>query len=379
MPCPEGRYCSIGVQVPESCPVGTWSNSIGLKVSGECQACSPGYYCNSTGLVAPSGPCSARFYCSGNASTSMPTDGLTGGPCTIGHYCPEGTADPIPCAHGTFVNVTHADECWACTPGYYCISGLTPQMCPPGYYCPSGTGIVWQSCPRGTFSTQEGLSNETQCTQCHGGYYCANKNSTVVSGSCSAGYYCTQGSDTPTPDANYTGIAGPCSAGHYCGIRTTNPEPCPLGTFSNALRNQNSSDCTACSYGQYCGTTGLTTPTGECWGGFYCLTGSKYPNNPNLDDSGGPCPVGHYCPNGTAYPLGCQAGTYSASTGAAECTPCPASYYCLENSTTYSSTPCPTGHYCLMSTGSPTQYPCDRGYYNNYTGLWLDFSPDRKL
>ena len=367
--CPEGSYCLQGTPVPSPCPLGTWTNSTGLRLADECTPCLPGYYCADTGLSTPSGPCAARYYCSGNASTATPNDGgVTGAPCTVGHYCPEGTPDPIPCPHGTYMNETHADACWTCTAGYYCVAGLIPQLCPPGYYCPAGTGIVWESCPRGTFSTQTGLANATQCTPCLGGYYCGETNATTITGECTAGYYCTEGSDTPTPDVNYQGTAGPCPTGHYCAVRTTTPTPCPVGYFSNQTHNQNESDCSKCSYGQYCGSTGLSSPTADCWAGFYCLEGAQSPNNPTLDDTGGPCPVGHYCPNGTSYPLGCNAGTYSASTGAAECTPCPAGYYCLENSTSYASSPCSMGHYCPLGTGNPTQYPCDKGYFNNYTG-----------
>ena len=78
----------------------------------------PSYYCNGTGLTAPSGPCSPGYYCSASATTQVPNDGgVTGDPCTIGHYCPEGTAVPVPCAHGTYMNETGYESCWNCTPG----------------------------------------------------------------------------------------------------------------------------------------------------------------------------------------------------------------------------------------------------------------------
>lgn len=31
---------------------------------------------------------------------SQPTDGVTGGVCPAGNYCPQGTAVPIPCEDG---------------------------------------------------------------------------------------------------------------------------------------------------------------------------------------------------------------------------------------------------------------------------------------
>lgn len=366
--CPQGRYCTIGIAVPDQCPTGTWSNSTGLMTAAECQACSGGYYCNSTGLTEPSGPCAAGYYCTSNSSTPTPNDGgITGAPCTVGHYCPEGTPVPIPCSDGTYMSQTGAAACWACTAGYYCTALNTPVLCPPGYYCPEGTGLVWQSCPAGTFSMDTGLANATQCTQCLGGYYCSEKNATAITGPCAAGYYCTSGSDMSMPDVGFTGIAGPCTPGHYCRQQTSTPSPCPTGTFSNDTHLLDSSNCTLCSYGTYCGNTGLTQPSATCWAGFYCLNGAQSPNNPTEDSTGGPCSIGHYCPNGTALPLGCPAGTYNPTTGMSQCSSCPTGYYCLENSTHYSGTPCPTGHYCPLGTESPYEYPCPEGYYNNQT------------
>ena len=263
---------------------------------------------------------------------------------------------------------THADVCDICTPGYYCVSGQDPEPCPPGYYCPVGTGIIWQSCPTGTFSINTHLNDSSQCTQCTGGYYCGNPNSTTVSGECSAGYFCTEGSDTTTPDTNFKGTAGPCPAGSYCPLRTTTPQPCPAGRYSNNTKLAASSDCDLCAYGRYCGESGLTTPSGDCWGGFYCLRGAASPNNPTNDTTGGPCPTGHFCPNGTSYPLACPGGTYNPTIGMAECTQCPAGFFCPQKSEMFSSNPCPAGHYCPIGTSHGLQYPCDKGYYNNYTG-----------
>ena len=301
--------------------------------------------------------------------TATPNDGgITGDPCTTGHYCPSGTAVPMPCADGTYMTNTQAAECWNCTAGHYCITGLTPDDCPAGFYCPEGTGQVWQPCPAGTFSSATGLSDVGQCIQCTGGYYCDVTNATVETGECNAGYYCTSGSDMQSPDTGNTGVAGPCTAGHYCQQKTVTPTPCPLGTFSNQTKLTAQNQCEQCSYGKYCGSTGLTEPTEDCWAGFYCLLGAQSPNNPMLDSTGGPCPMGNYCPNGTSYPLGCPAGTYNPLTGQSVCQPCDAGFYCPENSTSVVGNDCPVGHYCPEGTAFSTQYPCDKGYYNGATG-----------
>lgn len=72
-----------------------------------------------------------RYYCVERAVTSAPTDGVTGGPCPEGYYCPEGTVLPVPCDPGTYAAVTHATQCEPCVPGWYCVSGSL-SLCPTG-------------------------------------------------------------------------------------------------------------------------------------------------------------------------------------------------------------------------------------------------------
>lgn len=72
-----------------------------------------------------------RYYCLEGAFTSAPTDGVTGGPCPEGYYCPEGSIQPVLCDPGTYVSVTHATHCEPCLPGWYCVSGSF-HLCPAG-------------------------------------------------------------------------------------------------------------------------------------------------------------------------------------------------------------------------------------------------------
>lgn len=55
--CPEGRYCPEGSALGLSCPVKTFSKRLGLQNSSECELCTPGHYCSTTGLTAPSAMC----------------------------------------------------------------------------------------------------------------------------------------------------------------------------------------------------------------------------------------------------------------------------------------------------------------------------------
>ena len=48
------------------------------------------------------GPCQEGYYCQSEAETATPTDGTTGDVCPAGFYCPNATANPIPCDDGKF-------------------------------------------------------------------------------------------------------------------------------------------------------------------------------------------------------------------------------------------------------------------------------------
>ena len=57
-----------------------------------------GYYCDSFGMSAPRGECSAGYYCPEGQNVSSPAAYQ----CTPGHYCPAGSPDQVPCEPGTY-------------------------------------------------------------------------------------------------------------------------------------------------------------------------------------------------------------------------------------------------------------------------------------
>ena len=120
-------------------------------------------------------------------------DGTTGDVCPVGHYCPVGSTAPVPCPPATYMNSTGASACDSCPEGFFCVSGATAEPCPQGFYCPPGTAGVFEPCPEGTFGATDRLTNETECTQCTGGFYCNQQNLTAPAGPCDAGYYCVSG------------------------------------------------------------------------------------------------------------------------------------------------------------------------------------------
>lgn len=57
--CFVGFYCppNTNYATEYPCPRGTFNNLTHRVVEGDCQPCSPGQYCDQTGLSEPTGPC----------------------------------------------------------------------------------------------------------------------------------------------------------------------------------------------------------------------------------------------------------------------------------------------------------------------------------
>jgi hypothetical protein len=71
----------------------------------------------------------------------------------------------------------------------------------------------------------------------------------------------------------------PCPTGHYCPVGTAldTSFPCPAGTFGPDEKYTNLDNCTICTAGMYCEADGLSAPTGNCWGGYFCIGGAASP------------------------------------------------------------------------------------------------------
>ena len=93
---------------------GTFNPYFGLNSTDQCTPCTPGQFCGAEGLNETSGPCEPGYYCPAGQNTSRPDSY----PCSVAHYCPLNSTDPIPCPDGTYMNHTHAAECYTCEPGW---------------------------------------------------------------------------------------------------------------------------------------------------------------------------------------------------------------------------------------------------------------------
>jgi hypothetical protein len=208
-------------------------------------------------------------------------------------------------------------------------------MCTPGHYCPVGSPDQIPCAP-GTYMT---TTQASECLQCP------------------AGSYCVDGINTPN-----------CPAGNYCpaGTGVVLPE-CPIGTFGGSESLDEETDCTPCTGGKYCSTTGLDAPEGPCDVGFFCTERSPS-NRPVAGATFGPCPIGHSCLSDTTNPAQCTDGTYADEEGLSACKECPAGYACELGDANFTDGECIAGHYCEEGTAIGEETPCPAGTYRGTTG-----------
>jgi hypothetical protein len=402
--CPAGSVCSTGTQSATQalCPIGTYSNQTGLTTTSQCTPCDGGSYCATAGLTAPTGLCAAGYYCLRSANTSTPAEGaangytcsvgasslsvantpVTGDVCPLGHWCGVGSSAPTPCVPGTWLNTTRATNATACEP------------CTPGWTCPSyATAVPLVRCPA-SYVCYGGNVDGTE-TPCPAGSYCSGSNAVPVA--CAAGTY----ADVPglaackgCPARSYcsgaTVTPAACNAGYYCPVDTTSASqyPCPASTFSNTASLAAASECTNCTAGSWCGSAGLTAPSGSCSAGYACFAKASLPN-PTDNTTGALCAAGAYCPAGSAGYTRCPVGTFantSGNTQLSDCMACTPGFTCPNTGTVSPSRPCDAGYACpggiavvsasevcpvgsACPQGSSTPQPCASGTYANVTGL----------
>lgn len=372
--CPLRYYCPNGTVEPVFCPNGTYGHQVGLEDASQCAACSAGSYCIDGTLTAD---CAAGFYCSlynREPNPSNRTDDI-GGPCPIGHYCPQGVLEPLPCPNSTArleIMGASVDDCGPCPAGMSCEYGPETVVCPAGSYCSYAMSAI--ECPAGTFNSHTGMQNLEDCLPCDAGKVCNRTGiRDLTDYDCPAGHYCLQGSASPTqcPAGRYRSVRGGtnvtdcphCIGGSYCEVGSVNPVVCDSMTYCPVGSGQP----VVCPGGSYC-PYNTTTPI-LCPQGFYCPMGVDLPEE---------CTIGHYCPAGTESQLPCPLGyigrdpplfgAYTTLTNA--CETCPEGTYGIDPNRTRCET-CLEGYVCLEATKSShpvsiesdNGYPCPPGFY----------------
>ncbi|XP_034024625.1 multiple epidermal growth factor-like domains protein 6 [Thalassophryne amazonica] len=219
-----------------------------------------------------------------------------------------------------------------------------------------GTSVP-KPCPKGTFSDQIGLVDESQCRRCSPGSYCSGTGLSAVSGPCLPGFYCLEGSHTAAPVLGVSGAV--CPAGHYCPPGSSVPSPCPAGSYQNETGGKDKDDCRPCPLGWFQDLTGQKE-CNPCPPGFHCQAHSLSPTRGSSSglSSPLPCPAGYVCPRESPHslPVPCSLGTYSPTPGlttTGECLECPAGLFCGSEGLAEPSGSCTDGFLCLAGATVP--------------------------
>lgn len=166
--------------------------------------------------------------------------------CPAGHYCHEEDAatyiNPVPCPAGTFQSSTsnnnRANDCSACTDGFYCPPGtVDPIECPAGFYCDKNEATYSPQgepapCADGTFSA---AGQKTCAITCPDGYECRGGFQYF----CPAGSFCSGGTVSPVSSGSYSPLFG---------LTTDSAVTCPLGA---TCPDTGMAFPTPCPHGQY--------------------------------------------------------------------------------------------------------------------------------
>ena len=154
------------------------------------------------------------------------------------------------------------------------------------------------SCPPGTYTHNNSLTNSSECTPCDAGHFCPHNNSEPI----------------------------PCPKGHIAPVEGhSSCDPCPVGYYAEELAQ---TQCIKCVEGVYCS---LGTTIRPCDPGWFR----------NLTDSGCvPAYLGMYAAKGATEPTGCSAGSFANETGTPECPLCPAGRPARARPTRMRAVPC---------------------------------------
>ncbi len=157
--CPAGSACPFaGTTAPIACPAGFYSET----GSFECTACPRGSYC-------PRGASSPTL-CPIGTKDAFPSivagEGLRTSEADTCMRCPAGTAGADP----------RRLSCLPCAAGHVCLMGATTvtptnlvrdhgYICPAGHFCTEGSSEP-VACTAGTFSAELGMKKREACKQC---------------------------------------------------------------------------------------------------------------------------------------------------------------------------------------------------------------------
>lgn len=277
--CQPGQYLD---GTCEDCPAGYYTASSVDSNTGACKKCQPGYFQVEKGS-AQCDACPSGYYqileaqgaCFGCASGQYQSQqGMSFcNTCPLGYLQPlTGQFECTTCPAGFYMLDAQTMECLSCAPGQYQdVDGSSScKACEPGRYSSDhGTSQSCSSCPLGTYQV---LSGQTSCTACTWGTFKSTPGSNTICDDCPSGWYaklvgqgycepCPGGypcdqthvsnsdeyfkcpSGTYLPPLTWGSTCTGCAAEQYANANATGCLPCPLGTTTNGLAEQ---DCRPC-------------------------------------------------------------------------------------------------------------------------------------
>ena len=210
--------------------------------------------------------CDAGTY--GNSLT-LSTSTCTA-PCTIGHYCPQGSAEPTPCPKDTFMPSTGASVCTNCpafaTTTTTGATSIAACQCDKGYFMDTDTSgdTVCSRCPEGATTAIAGSTSVSQCLCAKDRYF--DLDTTTGTATCPT---CPEGATTDT--AGSTSVSQClCDATRFLSIDdTTRAASCPQckdirPSSTTTIKGATSVDACECIQGFFLETNGTSKMCVAC-------------------------------------------------------------------------------------------------------------------
>eukprot|EP00939_MAST-03C_sp_MAST-3C-sp1_P003338 g3338.t1 len=296
-PCDPGHFCRGAERFP--CPEGVYGGH-GELTDPMCSGlCERGYYC-------PVASTSAREHDCGDPSTFCPRGSSTPTPVADGYYTVGDAMISRSSAEAFRLEMSQNDSESVSGAWYFSEETLVgaernrweQRICEPGHFCVDGKRF---ECPPGVYGSSDGLRSIECDGSCSAGYFCDAKSTLPTQSECGAvDLYCpersaiprkvTRGRYTIGGDSNQTKTdEAECEPGHYCigGIRYQ----CPPGTYGSAI-----SLAGPINYGHNRDGNGHFRCDGWCPEGHMCVSGTSEPV---------PCPVGTYAYAGASECMLC--------------------------------------------------------------------------
>lgn len=195
-PCRAGTFCPQEAAAETPCPAGTYNpNELATSIKA-CLVCNPGTFCPerskhpvpcTPGTYGPEPGQEACHACESGLFQENSSQ-IACEACKPGSYCSkrsedQGATAPTECKPGTFsnaTNLTRAEECDECPPGFYCEEGETePQPCPAGKKGMGANLFAERSCTTCPTRTTS-LPGTTSCNFCDKNYFKSSEDEAKV-------------------------------------------------------------------------------------------------------------------------------------------------------------------------------------------------------